>query len=294
MDIRAMRYFLAIADTENVSKAAEKLHMSQPPLTRQMKQLEEELNVELFERESGRLHLTEAGYYFRERAREIVELTDKLEEEMKSTFGTYDGNISIGSIETVGVSVLPTWITEFHSQFPEITYNICYSNTEEILRKLDLGIFDVGIVREPFNSEKYECIRLREESWIACIHKDNPLSAGDADTLELAELAKENLIAPGRNSHEEQIKNWFHMIGMKPHIVCLYTALGGGFELVRQGLGILLCPKSAASRLQTPDIVCKEIINPKFTSCAVVVWKKYGALSSSASRFADYLKTKIE
>ena len=164
MDIRAMRYFLAIAETENVSKAAEKLHMSQPPLTRQMKQLEEELNVELFERESGRLHLTEAGYYFRERAREIVELTDKLEEEMKSTFGTYDGNISIGSIETVGVSVLPTWITEFHSQFPEITYNICYSNTEEIVRKLDLGIFDVGIVREPFNSEKYECIRLREES----------------------------------------------------------------------------------------------------------------------------------
>ena len=93
MDIRAMRYFLEIAETENVSKAAERLHMSQPPLTRQMRQLEEELNVELFERENGRLHLTEAGYYFREHAREIVELTDKLKEEMNSTFGTYDGNI---------------------------------------------------------------------------------------------------------------------------------------------------------------------------------------------------------
>ena len=174
------------------------------------------------------------------------------------------------------MGMLPTWIKEFHSQFPDITYNICYSNTEEILRKLDLGIFDIGIVREPFNSEKYECIRLQEESWIACIHKDNPLAEGEADTLELAELAKENLIAPGRNSHEEQIKNWFHMIGMKPHIICLYTSLGGGFEL------------------QTPEIVCKEIVNPKFTSCAVVVWKKYGTMSSSASRFADYIRTNNE
>lgn len=294
MDIRAMRYFLEIAETENISRAAERLHMSQPPLTRQLKLLEEEFNTELFRRENGKLRLTEAGYYFRDRAREIVELTDKLDQEMRNTFGKYNGNIGIGSIETVGVSFLPIWISEFNRLFPEITYNICYSNTEEILRKIDLGIFDIGIVREPFNSEKYECIRLPEESWIACLNKENPLAKREGQILELAELANENLIAPGRNIHEEQIKNWFNMIGMRPHIICLYTALGGGFELVKQGVGILLCPKSAASRLKDDNVVCREIINPKFTSCAVVVWKKYGSLSNSANRFAEFLKTKIE
>lgn len=294
MDIRAMRYFLVIAETENISKAAERLHMSQPPLTRQMKLLEEELNTELFQRENGRLRLTEAGYYFREHVREIVELTDKLQEEMKSTFGTYNGNVSIGSIETVGVSFLPEWISGFHAKFPDVTYNISYSNTEEILRKLDLGIYDVGVVREPFNSEKYECIRLPEESWIACINKESPLAKKEGSTLELAELSHEDLIAPGRNIHEEQIKNWFTMIGMKPKIICLYTSLGGGFELVHQGMGILLCPKSAGLRSNGKNIICKEIINPKFTSCAVVVWKKYATISGYARKFIDYIKTKIE
>ena len=291
MDTRSIRYFLAIAQEENISKAAEKLHMSQPPLSRQLKQLEEELGVELFYRDKSRIFLTEAGYFLKERATEIVELVDKTEAQMREIYQQGSGNIYIGTIETVGNSLLPRWISGFNRFYPDITYHVNNSNTDETMKKIDSGVYDIGIVREPFNSEKYESVRLPEETWIACMSHNHSLARRSEKTVNLSELAAEHLILPGRSIHEEQIKKWFELLGIKPRVICWYTALVNGMALVENEIGVLLCPKSAAALvLGREDIIYKEIINPRLTSSAVVIWKKERRLTASVLRFIEYIK----
>lgn len=294
MDTRMIRYFLAIAEEENISKAAEKLHMSQPPLSRQLKQLEEELGVELFYRDKGRIWLTDAGYFLKERASEIVELMDKTEAQMRELYHDQGGNIYIGTIETAANYLLPKWISGFNRRYPNITYHVNNNNTDEIMKKIDNGVYDIGIVREPFNSEKYECIRLPEETWIACLPKNHALAETEETTINLAQLAGEQLILPGRSIHEEQIKKWFELLGTRPRVICWYTALINGLALAQNGLGILLCPKSAEPLFHGKEnIVYKEIINPRLTSSVVVIWKRNKRLSTAVGQFIDYIREEV-
>lgn len=290
MDTKNIRYFLVIAEEENISKAAEKLHMSQPPLSRQLKQLEEELGVELFYRDKGRVQLTSAGYFLKERGNEIIELIDKTEMQIREMYQKQPGNIYIGTIETAAANILPGWIAEFNAKYSDMIYYVNNGNTDEIMEKVDNGLYDIGIVREPFNSEKYQSIRLPEEAWIACMQKEDLLAKEPGNTVELSKLAGEPLILPARNMHEEQIKRWFELLGTKPKVICWYTALVNGFMLARNGLGILLCPKTAEMLLQQEEVVCKEIINPKLTSSTVVIWKKGKRLSPAAEHFVEYIR----
>lgn len=294
MDIRDMNYFLQIAEYENISKAAEQLHISQPPLSRQLKKLEEELGVELFTRDNGRLQLTEAGYYFKERAQEVLALVEKTKGEMDEKYNGHSGKIRIGTIETLSAEKLPKWIAEFHELYPDVKYQIVNNNSEEIVRMVDKGLLDMGIVREPVNSQYFERIRLQEDSWIAYIPNRNPLSQKNRRTIEieLADLRDESLILPSRGIHEKQIKTWFEMIGAEPRIVCWYSSLVNGMALVKNGLGTMLCPKSAQSILDYSCAAVKEIVNPTMTTGSVIVWKNFHNLSETARRFIDYVKTK--
>ncbi len=281
MDLRDMTYFLQIAEYENISKAAEELHISQPPLSRQLRKLEEELGVELFTRDNGRLQLTEAGHFFRERAQEVISLVDKTRNQMAERYNGAGGKIRIGTIETLSAD-------------PDVTYQIVNNNSEEIIRMVDKGLLDIGIVREPVNSQHYERIRLQEDSWIAYIPNRNPLSQKNRTTIEieLADLRNEPLILPSRGIHEKQIKTWFEMIGAEPKVVCWYSSLVNGMSLVKNGIGTMLCPKSAQSILDYSCAVVREIVNPTMTTGSVIVWKNFHNLSESARKFIDYVKSK--
>ncbi len=159
---------------------------------------------------------------------------------------------------------------------------------------VDKGLLDMGIVREPVNSQYFERIRLQEDSWIAYIPNRNPLSQKNRRTIEieLADLRDEPLILPSRGIHEKQIKTWFEMIGAEPRIVCWYSSLVNGMALVKNGLGTMLCPKSAQSILDYSCAAVKEIVNPTMTTGSVIVWKNFHNLSETARRFIDYVKTK--
>ena len=294
MDIRDITYFLEIAEYENISKAAAELHISQPPLSRQLKKLEEELGVELFSRDNGRLRLTEAGYFFKQRAQEVMSLVEKTKSQIDENYNGVSGKIRIGTIETLSAEKLPKWIAEFHEIYPEITYQIVNNNSDEIIHMVDKGLLDIGIVREPVNSLYYERIRLQEDSWIAYIPNRNPLSQKNRTTIEmdLSELKDEWLIVPSRGSHEKQIKTWFEMQGVKPKVVCWYSSLVNGMALVKNGLGIMLCPKSAQSILDYSCATVKEIVNPAMTTGSVIVWKNFHNLSESARKFIDFIKAK--
>ena len=296
MDIKDMYYFLKIAEFENVSKAAAELHVSQPPLSRQLKKLEEELGTELFTRENGRLHLTEAGYFFRERAREVILLMDKTKEQMEERYHGENGKIRIGTIETLSAGKLPKWIAEFHEKYPGATFQILNNNSEEIIQMVDNGMVDIGIVRDPVNSHYFEKIRLEQDSWIAYIPNKNPLSEKNRRTMEieLADLKDEMLIFPLRGIHEKQITGWFEILGTEPHIVCWYSSLVNGMALVKNGLGIMICPKSAQPILDNSCAAIKEIVNPMLTTGAVMVWKNYHNLTEICRKFIDFVKQKEE
>lgn len=294
MDIRDITYFLEIAEHENISKAAERLHISQPPLSRQLKKLEEELGVELFTRDNGRLRLTDAGYFFKQRAQEVLSLVEKTKSQLDEKYNGVSGKIRIGTIETLSADKLPKWIAEFHEIYPDITYQIVNNNSDEIIRMVDRGLLDIGIVREPVNSQYYERIRLQEDSWIAYISNRNPLSQKNRTTIEieLSDLKDEKLILPMRGIHEKQINTWFDMIGEKPKVICWYSSLVNGMALVKNGLGTMLCPKSAQSILDYSCATVKEIVNPTMTTGSVIVWKNFHNLSESARKFIDFIKMK--
>lgn len=290
MDIKGLKYFLAIAEHENISKAAAELHISQPPLSRQLKQLEDELGVNLFIRENARVKLTDAGYFFKQRAQEVISLVDKTINQMEEEYGGAKGSIRIGTIETFSAEKLPAWVADFHKLYPDITYHITNNNSDEIIRMVEDGLIDIGVVRDPVNSEHFERIRLDEDVWIACIPKSNALAQNTGTTIELAELKNEEIIVPARGIHEKQINMWFDMLDVKPKVVCWYSSLVNGVSLVKNELGIMLCPKSAQSILDAECSAVREIVNPVLSTGSVLIWKNYRSLPESSRKFVEFIK----
>ena len=178
MDLKDLQYFLAVAQAGTITGAAAKLCMAQPPLSRQMKELEEELGTTLFIRGKRHIRLTEEGIFLRQQAEEILSLMEKTRGQL-SRMGTGAGGlISIGVTESCGAGVLSDIIERFHSDFPGIRYNIWCGNGDEINDKLDKGLVDLGIVREPFRTEKYESALIKTESWTALLSREHPMAAG--------------------------------------------------------------------------------------------------------------------
>ena len=176
MDLKDLQYFLAVAQAGTITGAAAKLCMAQPPLSRQMKELEEELGTTLFIRGKRHIRLTEEGIFLRQQAEEILSLMEKTRGQL-SRMGTGAGGlISIGVTESCGAGVLSDIIERFHSDFPGIRYNIWCGNGDEINDKLDKGLVDLGIVREPFRTEKYESALIKTESWTALLSREHPMA----------------------------------------------------------------------------------------------------------------------
>lgn len=294
MDIRLLQYFLTIAEEENITRAAAKLNMSQPPLSRQLRQLEEQLGVTLFERGKRKMQLTEAGYFLKNRGVEILDLIKKTEDQLHERCDGTSGLINIGSIETAGASVLPQLIASYKKAFPKVSFDIWNGNSDDIVERLDKGFLDIGIVREPFNSQRYEGIMLPKEPWMVLMHVDNPLAADASEVIELSALAKAPLIIPSRIVHGIEINQWFGSIGIKPNIFCVYNALMSAIVLVRENTGVALCPLSAKNILASENLVYKEIIHPRVESSPVIIWKKYKYVSGAVNNFLDLVKKRYK
>ena len=290
MEIRLIKYFLTIAEEKNITKAAKKLHMSQPPLSRQLKLLEDELGVTLFERSKKKLELTKEGYYLKSRSEEILELIEQTEIQLKEMSKGVRGNINIGTIETAGLGVLPNWIAGFQKQFPEVKYSIWSGNSDEITEKLNRGLIDIGIIREPFNKEVYEYVSLEEEPWVVLMNKEHKFAKEDRETISLDQIGSEPIIIPSRASIGIEINKWFTSIGSKPNIFCVYGTLMNAVVLVERNTAIALCPSSVNYVINGKDIITKVIIEPKQRSKAAVIWKKHKYMSNACQRFLEYIK----
>ena len=177
MEIRVLKYFLTVAREESITKGAEILHITQPTLSRQLMQLEEELRVQLFIRGKNKIILTDEGMLLRRRAEEIVDLVGRTEKEFDEHDNLIGGEIFIGAGETNAMHTLADLIKEFNKEYPQVKYNLYSGNADDIKERIDKGLIDIGLLTEPVNIEKYDFIRLpNKEAWGVLMQKDSPLA----------------------------------------------------------------------------------------------------------------------
>ena len=177
MELRVLKYFLAVAREGNITAASNSLHLSQPTLSRQIKELEEELGQKLLIRKSHRVELTPEGKLLRRRAEEIVSLTDKTKAEFRSMYHTISGDIYIGGGETRAVKPVAVLLNELRSEFPGLHYHIYSGNADDVTERLDKGLLDFGILIQPADITKYDYMSLPEKDvWGVLMRKDSPLS----------------------------------------------------------------------------------------------------------------------
>jgi len=207
MDIRLLKYYVAVAQCGSITKAAEQLHITQPTLSRQLKELEDYLQVPLLNREHKQLTLTEEGIIFLQRAREIIALGEKTVRELREQRGQLAGTIGIGCVESKASVLLAELVEEFHRANPAVKFEIYTADSADIKEKLDRGSLDLGILLEPVESAKYDCLRLPcQEIWGIILPQEHPLAAKEALTME--DIHDLPLSVPRRNIVTEEIAHW--------------------------------------------------------------------------------------
>lgn len=289
MEVRMLRYFLTLVHEENITKAAERLHITQPTLSRQLMELEEELGVQLFKRGKGRITLTDEGMLLRRRAEEIVDLTTKTEREFSEHKNLIGGEISIGAGETYSMHLLAKGMRSFSVEYPSVKYRLYSGNADDIKERIDKGLLDLGLLLEPVNIEKYDWIKLpAKETWGVVMRKDSPLA--DKAFISAEDLARKPIFIPNRNSVRDELKHWFGDEYKNINIAATFNLIYNAAVMVEEGLGYAVTLENLANVGDHSEI-CFIPLYPRMETGAVIVWKKNEVFSLTVNKFIESLKT---
>ncbi len=288
MDIRDLRVFYTIVREGNISNAAKRLNIAQPPLSRQMKQLEESLGVKLFERGSRRISLTEAGNVLATRSEQILELFEGTVNEITEFSSGLGGTITIGMGSSAGASVLPKVFSQFNRLYPNVTFQAWEGNSLRILELLDSKAVEIGILRTPFLSKDYEYITLSDEPFGILMNRDKLSCGKENRTLRLIELANQPLIISRR--WNPMFSDLCIKTGFKPRIICTSDSLFNEITWVKSGIGMALMPKDAESLISDSRLIFKEIIDPPIITHSAIVWLRKGKLSTACKNLLDLIR----
>lgn len=288
MDIRVLRYFLAVAREETIIGAANYLHVTQPTLSRQLMDLEEELGKKLFLRGNRRITLTEAGLFLRKRAQEIVELADKTEEEFHAPDEAVSGDIYIGGGETEAMRLVARVARELQIENPHLRYHLHSGNGDDVTERLDKGLLDFGILIEPVDVSKYEFLQIpAKDTWGVLMRRDSPLSA--QEFLTAADLLNIPIIASRQSMLSVDFTKWLGYDYEQLHVVATYNLLYNASLMVQEGLGYALTlDKLINTSGDSP--LCFKPLFPKKEVGLDIVWKKYQVFSRGAERFLQRLQ----
>ncbi len=286
MEIRILRYFLEIAREENMSRAAENLHISQPSLSKEMKKLEEELGKKLFRRGSACMKLTDEGMLLRKRAEDILEMTDKTIAEFHSLDELNGGDIYIGCAESYQVKYIAGAVGKFREKYPLFRYHITSGGTEQVTEKLDKGLFDFAVIVEPPDLSKYNYFEIPEcDKWGLLMRKDNPLA--ENQTIRIDDLQGIPLIC-SEQSIREDIPRW---CGEKADSLIFSGTVNlfyNGSVFVRERLGCMLTFDKLACT-GTDSELCFRPLEPPLENKMYIIWKKYQIFTPIAEKFMQEL-----
>ena len=286
MELRVLKYFLMVAREENITKAAALLHLTQPTLSRQLMQLEEELGVKLFHRSQHSIILTEDGMLLKRRAQEIVSLSHKTVQELSHKEDVLSGEIAIGCGETKGMLFLSEQIRKFQHKYPLVQFSIHSAIADDIKERIEKGILDIGLLMEPVDIGKYEFIRMpQREKWGILARKDSELAAKESVTP--GDLTGVPLIMVKRELVKNELASWFGDYYEGLQIAATYNLILNAAAMVERGVGIALCFDLGAAFYED---LCFIPLTPILETGSVLVWKKNQALGASTSQFMSFLK----
>ncbi|MEF2967677.1 LysR family transcriptional regulator [Paenibacillus sp. M1] len=284
MDIRQLRYFLTIAEEGQITSAAKKLQMAQPPLSQQLKLLEEELGIKLVERGPRSIRLTDAGEILRRRAQQIVELADSTTREIGDFAKGLNGTLQIGTVSSSGASLLTDRFAEFHKTYSGVKFEIHEGNTFRIIELLQSGIIEVGIVRTPFHTTGLEAKYAEPEPMIAVMHPHFDWDR-EQSGISIRDLRARPLIIYRR--FEQLIRDACLKSGFEPEVFCKNDDARTTLLWANAGLGIGIIPKSALKLASHNQLIYKEIRAEALQTRIAVIWAKGRYLSSLAKKFIE-------
>ena len=280
MEIKDMRAFYAIVEEGNISHAAQRLDIAQPALSRQMKRLETSLGVQLFERGSRRIRLTDAGRVMYSRVEHILGMVDGTVREITEIGSGVAGSIRLGTITTSGAMLLPELISEFHSRYPNVTYQIWEAEGARILELLDNRVIEIGITRTQVDSKVYESIVLPNEPLVLIMNKEQEIGA-DQEQVRMDELRDVPIIIPLR--WQSVFVANCRKLGFEPHNVCVSDSIVQDLLLAKMGMGMALLPVSSKTLLTDGNLIYKKLVEPEMSTHTVIAWLKNRTLSSSSA-----------
>ncbi|PJI07251.1 MULTISPECIES: LysR substrate-binding domain-containing protein [Clostridium] len=288
MDIKQLSYFLEIAKEGNITKASEKLHITQPHLSLQLKLLEEELNVKLIDRTTRKFQITEAGKTLQKRGEQIIEFTQDTVKELRNINKGVIGTLAIGSITAEVDTLLLKRVNEFHKTYPNINFTIRERHTNEILQLLEKGMIDIGIVRTPLNSMDVEAAYLHEESMVAVYCNDEDWKE-NKKTIDIIELYDRPLLVNFR--YEKDIINACKRAGFEPRIICRINDARSILLWANTGMGVAVVPKDWLNAVPNIDFKYKEINEKYLVTQTAIIWSKKRYLSPLAKKFLKTFNT---
>ena len=282
-----MRYFLAVANEESISKASGTLYVTQPNLSRQMQKLEKELGQQLFIRGSRKITLTEAGRLLKKRAEELIELYDKTEAELTSPIEDISGDIYIGGGESYVLQIIAKTAHTIQADHPNVKFHLFSGDMEAVSEKLDKGLIDFGIFIEPSDLSKYEYMRLPlVDTWGVLMRKDSPLASKEYVTPD--DLLNLPIIRSRHSQGKSIITDWFNRL----NVVATYNLLYNASLLVEQGIGYAVGLDNIINTSGNSNL-CFKPFYPKLISHLDIAWKKNQVFSKPAEIFLKTLQQYI-
>jgi DNA-binding transcriptional LysR family regulator len=290
MSIREMKNFLVLAEEGNITTAAKRLHIAQPPLSRQMKQLEENLGAKLFERGHRKIQLTEAGHLLRNKAEQLLEFMDTTVKEIREIDAGTHGTLSIGTASSSVATILPRMVRIFRNQYPSLKFELREGESSQIIELLNGGLIEIGLVRFSFDDELYESIKLSNEPLVAALNKNHQeYIEQDQDSINLLDLAGKPLMI--HRKFEAMIREHCEQVGFKPNFLCKSDDVMPILAWADAGVGIAVVPRAAIDLIPRTNLIFKTIVNPCIETTAAVIWKRNRYLSTAARHFLTLFTT---
>lgn len=292
MDTRVLKYFLTVAQTNNITKAAEQLHITQPTLSRQIMDLETELNIKLFNRENRRLQLTKAGILFQQRATTMLQLLDQTENDLHQQEEALTGEINLGSAVSSVSPYITKLIFEFQKLYPNVIFNLSDGDGNVLRRQLDEGLNDLVCLLEPVEAAKYNFLELPvREEWGVIMKKSAPLAKYSTITKE--DLYKIPLILPHRSIVRDEVSDILKLDQTRLNIRATTSLPGNTVSLLRNSNYYGLTIKGVYNNFHDPDLVFVPLVPNKSTG-DVLAWRKNIILSPAIEKFLQFVNEQIQ
>lgn len=288
LDLKKLQYFLTVAEEGHITRAAKRLNIAQPPLSHQLKVLEQELGVQLMQKVGRNIQLTEVGHTLRIRGEQIMELVAKVEKELQDVYKGETGTLSIGSATSYGATFLSEQIFDFNLHYPNIQFRICEGKDHKITSLLADGVIELGIVLSPFDTLLYESIPMPAEPLVAAMIKkwdDRP----SQQYTTLDELADKPLILQRRS---ERLLTYYREHKLEPKIACLHDDVRSMVLLANIGLGVAIVSKTITRQKFGENLIYKEIIKPVSHLTPYIIWMRNRNLSATARNFVNLITQK--